>query len=99
MTHSKLKIKNLKLLITGGAGYIGTHTCVELLNAGFDITVYDNFCNSATEAIKRVGSSASDVGVSFDQLIALVTSAQQVTARGGSVIGNSFKTIFNKTLF
>jgi TP901 family phage tail tape measure protein len=48
------------------------------------------------EAIKRVGSSASDVGVSFDQLIALVTSAQQVTARGGSVIGNSFKTIFTR---
>jgi len=48
------------------------------------------------ESIKRVGSSASDVGVSFDQLIALVTSAQQVTSRGGSVIGNSFKTIFTR---
>lgn len=48
------------------------------------------------EAIKRVGSSASDVGVTFDQLIALVTSAQQITSRGGSVIGNSFKTIFTR---
>lgn len=48
------------------------------------------------EAIKRVGSSANDVGVSFDQLISLVTSAQQITARGGSVIGNSFKTIFTR---
>jgi len=48
------------------------------------------------EAIKRVGSSADDVGVSFDQLIGLVTSAQQITSRGGSVIGNSFKTIFTR---
>jgi TP901 family phage tail tape measure protein len=48
------------------------------------------------EAIKRVGSSADDVGVTFDQLISLVTSAQQITSRGGSVIGNSFKTIFTR---
>jgi len=48
------------------------------------------------EAVKRVGSSAQDAGVSLDQLIALVTSAQQITARGGAVIGNSFKTIFTR---
>ena len=48
------------------------------------------------EAIKRVGSSAQDAGVGIEELIALVTSAQQVTARGGSVIGNSLKTIFTK---
>ena len=48
------------------------------------------------EAIKRVGSTAEDAGVSFDQLIAIVTSAQQITARGGAVIGNSFKTIFTR---
>jgi len=48
------------------------------------------------EAIKRVGSSASEAGVSIDELIALVTSAQQTTARGGAVIGNSFKTIFTR---
>jgi UDP-glucose 4-epimerase len=42
------------ILVTGGAGYIGSHTCVELLNAGFDVTVFDNFCNSHAEALKRV---------------------------------------------
>jgi UDP-glucose 4-epimerase len=42
------------ILITGGAGYIGSHTCVELLNAGFDVTVFDNFCNSHPEALSRV---------------------------------------------
>lgn len=42
------------ILITGGAGYIGSHTCVELLNAGYDVTVFDNFCNSSPEALSRV---------------------------------------------
>ena len=42
------------ILVTGGAGYIGTHTCVELLNAGHDVTVFDNFCNSQPEALARV---------------------------------------------
>ena len=48
------------------------------------------------EAIRRVGSTAADANVSFDELVAAVTAAQQVTARGGSVIGNSFKTIFTR---
>lgn len=42
------------ILVTGGAGYIGSHTCVELLNAGYDVTVFDNFCNSQPEALARV---------------------------------------------
>jgi len=42
------------ILVTGGAGYIGSHTCVELLNAGLDVTVFDNFCNSHPEALRRV---------------------------------------------
>lgn len=48
------------------------------------------------EAIKRVGSTAEDSGVSLDQLIALTTSAQQITSRGGAVIGNALKTIFQR---
>ncbi|MFZ4480792.1 MAG: UDP-glucose 4-epimerase GalE, partial [Rhodoferax sp.] len=40
----------------GGAGYIGSHTCVELLNAGHQVTVYDNFCNSQPQALARVES-------------------------------------------
>ncbi|MDH4088476.1 MAG: UDP-glucose 4-epimerase GalE [Nitrospira sp.] len=42
------------ILVTGGAGYIGSHTCVELLQAGHDITVFDNFCNSHPESLARV---------------------------------------------
>ena len=48
------------------------------------------------KAISRVGSSAQDAGLGIDELIAAVTAAQQVTARGGAVIGNSFKTIFTR---
>lgn len=44
----------MNVLVTGGAGYIGTHTCVELLNAGHSIVVFDNFYNSSPESIKRV---------------------------------------------
>ena len=36
----------MSILVTGGAGYIGSHTAVELLNAGYDVIIADNFCNS-----------------------------------------------------
>lgn len=42
------------ILVTGGAGYIGSHTCVELLNSDQEIVVFDNFCNSHRESIKRI---------------------------------------------
>ncbi|MBN2017060.1 MAG: UDP-glucose 4-epimerase GalE [Candidatus Cloacimonetes bacterium] len=44
----------MKVLVTGGAGYIGSHTCVELLNAGHEIVVIDNLSNSKMEALDRV---------------------------------------------
>ncbi len=44
----------MSILVTGGAGYIGSHTCTELLNAGYDIVVIDNFYNSKKESLKRV---------------------------------------------
>ncbi|MCI1016469.1 UDP-glucose 4-epimerase GalE [Herbaspirillum sp. C7C2] len=44
----------MNILVTGGAGYIGSHTCVELLNAGHEVIVFDNFCNSSPESVKRV---------------------------------------------
>ncbi|MEW6679302.1 MAG: UDP-glucose 4-epimerase GalE [Pseudomonadota bacterium] len=42
------------ILLTGGAGYIGSHTALEFLNAGYDVVVYDNLCNSSPEALRRV---------------------------------------------
>jgi UDP-glucose 4-epimerase len=44
----------MEVLVTGGAGYIGSHACVELLQAGYQVVVVDNLCNSSEEAIKRV---------------------------------------------
>jgi len=46
----------MKILVTGGAGYIGSHTCIELINTGFEVIVIDNLSNSSLESIKRVGS-------------------------------------------
>ena len=56
------------------------------VDAAFAVSTED-----LAEAIKRVGSSAKDAGLSFDQMLAAVTAAQQKTARGGRVIGNSLK--------
>ena len=44
----------MSILVTGGAGYIGSHTCVEMLNAGYDVIVIDNLDNSSSESLKRV---------------------------------------------
>ena len=44
----------MKILVTGGAGYIGSHTCVELLNAGYEIVVLDNLCNSSKKCLDVV---------------------------------------------
>ena len=44
----------MKILVTGGAGYIGSHTVVELLNRGHEVVVIDNFCNSSPKCLSRV---------------------------------------------
>ena len=44
----------MKVLVTGGTGFIGSHTCIELLNAGHVVTVVDNLCNSCEESLRRV---------------------------------------------
>ena len=42
------------ILVTGGAGYIGSHTCIALIEAGYEVVVFDNYCNASSESIKRV---------------------------------------------
>ena len=48
----------MKVLVTGGAGYIGSHTVLELLKAGHDVVVMDNLANSSEESLKRVAELA-----------------------------------------
>ena len=45
----------MEILVTGGAGYIGSHTCVELINSGFEFVIVDNFSNSSEISLQRVG--------------------------------------------
>ena len=44
----------MAILVSGGAGYIGSHTCIELLNAGYDIVVADNYYNASPVVLDRV---------------------------------------------
>lgn len=44
----------MRILVTGGAGYIGSHACLELLQAGYDVVAVDNLANSKAEALERV---------------------------------------------
>lgn len=49
----------MKILVTGGAGYIGSHTCIELLNAGYEIVIVDNLSNSKPEVLNRIKEISS----------------------------------------
>ncbi|EKC61200.1 NAD-dependent epimerase/dehydratase, partial [human gut metagenome] len=44
----------LKILVTGGTGYIGSHTCVELLNKGYEVVVFDNLYNSKIDVVDKI---------------------------------------------
>jgi UDP-glucose 4-epimerase len=44
----------MKILVTGGAGYIGSHTTLSLLQAGFEVVVLNNLCNAPAESLRRV---------------------------------------------
>jgi len=57
----------MKILVTGGTGYIGSHTCVELINAGYEVVVVDNLCNSSLESLKRV-KKLSDCDIPFHKV-------------------------------
>ena len=58
----------MKILVTGGAGYIGSHTTLELLKAGHDVVVVDNLCNSSEESLRRVAELAGGRAAKFYNL-------------------------------
>ena len=57
----------MNILVTGGAGYIGSHTCLELLQAGYHVVVVDNLVNSKEESLQRVQKLAGKA-LSFHQV-------------------------------
>ncbi len=56
----------MNILVTGGSGYIGSHTLIELSSAGYDFIVYDNLSNSSQESLKRV-SKIIDKSIIFEE--------------------------------
>lgn len=67
----------MRILVTGGAGYIGSHTVLELLDAGYDVLVIDNFANSKPAAVKRLAELAPKA---FDFIECDLTDAAQTEA-------------------
>ncbi len=57
----------MNILVTGGVGYIGSHTCIELINAGYKVVVVDNLCNSSLESLKRA-ESIVDCNIPFHKV-------------------------------
>ena len=52
-------VERKKILVTGGAGYIGSHLCTDLLEEGYDVVVLDNFINSSPKSLERVVNSSN----------------------------------------
>ena len=57
----------MAILVSGGAGYIGSHTCIELLNAGYDIVVADNYYNASPVVLDRSSRSPARISASTRQ--------------------------------
>ncbi|NOR54984.1 MAG: UDP-glucose 4-epimerase GalE [Sulfurovum sp.] len=56
----------MKILVTGGAGYIGSHTIILLIEAGYEVVIFDNFCNASKEAVKRVEQIISQTLITIE---------------------------------
>ena len=68
----------MRILVTGGAGYIGSHTCVELLEAGHEVVVVDNLCNSSKEAIRRVEELTGKQVVFYEEGLLRLEKLEQI---------------------
>ena len=76
----------MKILVTGGAGYIGSHTCIELIKSGYEVVVVDNLYNSSMESLKRI-ESLVDCNIPFHKVdirdkVALIQVFEQYSIDG-----------------
>jgi len=76
----------MKILVTGGAGYIGSHTCIELIKSGYEVVVVDNLYNSSLESLKRI-ESLVDCNIPFHKVdirdkVALIQVFEQYSIDG-----------------
>ena len=74
----------MNVLVTGGAGYIGSHTCLELLSTGHSVTVFDNLSNSSEESLRRVAD---------------LTQKEIVFVKGDVLDNDALKQVFAQTKF
>jgi UDP-glucose 4-epimerase len=74
----------MKILVTGGAGYIGSHTCVELLDAGYEVIVVDNLSNSKAESLQRV-QEITGKALTFHRIDLLDTEALDAVFRHAAI--------------
>ena len=57
----------MKILVTGGTGFIGSHTCVELLDAGFEVVIIDNLYNSQRDAVDKIEAISGKKVVFYEE--------------------------------
>jgi UDP-glucose 4-epimerase len=83
----------MKIFVTGGAGYIGSHTCIELLHAGHEVVVYDNFSNSHQECIHRVEH------ITGKKIVVVNGDLRNQIALRDALLGNQCEAVFHFAAF
>ena len=76
-----------KVIVTGGAGYIGSHTCIELIQAGYDVIVVDNLSNSDEKSLDRIEKIAGSRPTFYNTDVTDAAALSQIFAKEGEVAG------------